>query len=104
MRVHYLHQNMHLGQDSECAQWAQRLLEGISDRHSLWFQMDTGSRLSPNLHHSNLWRNMRVHYLHLNMHLGQDPECDHWAQRLLEIGITDGEVELPAHMHCGDDL
>ena len=66
-----------------------------------------GSReqiVSAALSHSNLWRNMRVHYLHQNMRLGQDPECDQWAQRLLEIGITDGEVELPEHMHCGDDI
>ena len=47
---------------------------------------------------------MRVHYLHQNMHLGQDPECDQWAQRLLEIGVTNKEVELPQHMCCGDDI
>ena len=66
-----------------------------------------GSReqiVSAALSHSNLWRNMRVHYLHQNMRLGQDPECDQWAQRLLEIGVTDGEVELPQHMCCGDDI
>ena len=54
--------------------------------------------------HSNIWRDMRVHYLHQNMCLGQDPECDQWAQRLLEIGITDGNVELPEHMCCGNDI
>ena len=66
-----------------------------------------GSReqiVSAALSHSNLWRNMRVHYLHQNMHLGQDPECDQWAQRLLEIGVTNKEVELPQHMCCGDDI
>ena len=45
---------------------------------------------------------MNIHYLHQNMQLGQDLECDEWAQQLLQIGITDGEVELPEHMWCGD--
>ena len=54
--------------------------------------------------HSNIWRDMGVHYLHQNMRLGQDPECDQWAQRLLEIGITDGNVELPEHMRCGNNI
>ncbi|KAF8551011.1 hypothetical protein OG21DRAFT_1418734 [Imleria badia] len=31
------------------------------------------------LTHSNLLPNMSVHYLHQNMHLGQDPESDEWV-------------------------
>ena len=56
------------------------------------------------LTHSNLWPGMNIHYLYQNMWLGQDPECDEWAQQLLRIGITDGEVELPEHMRCGDTM
>jgi hypothetical protein len=40
------------------------------------------------LTHSNLWASMAIHYLHQNMHLGQDPESDAWAQQLLHIGIS----------------
>ena len=54
------------------------------------------------LTHSNLWPRMNIHYLHQNMHLGQDSEFDEWTQQLLQIGITDGDVILPEHMHCGD--
>ena len=56
------------------------------------------------LTHSYLWAQMRVHHLNQNMRLGQDPESDQWAQQLLHIGCTDGEVELPQHMHCGDSI
>jgi len=56
------------------------------------------------LTHSNLWPLMIVHYLHQNMRLGQDPESDQWAQQLLHIGVTDGDLELPEHMYCGDDM
>ena len=56
------------------------------------------------LTHSNLWPNMTVHYLHQNMCLGQDPESDEWAQQLLHIGVTDGDLILPEHMRCGDDM
>ena len=28
------------------------------------------------------------------MHLGQDPESDDWAQQLLQIGVTDGDIVL----------
>ena len=38
------------------------------------------------------------------MHLGQDPESDTWAQQPLHIGVTDGNLMLPEHMHCGDDM
>ena len=47
---------------------------------------------------------MAIHYLHQNMHLGQDPESDAWTQQLLHIGVTDGDLVLPEHMHCGDDI
>jgi len=66
-----------------------------------------GSReqiVPPTLTHSNLWPLMRVHYLHQNMRLGQDSESDQWAQQLLHIGVTDGDLELPKHMYCGDDM
>ena len=56
------------------------------------------------LTHSNLWANMSVHYLHQNMRLGQDPESDNWAQQLLHIGLTDGDVVLPEHMKSGDNM
>ena len=56
------------------------------------------------LTHSNLWENMSVHYLLQNMSLGHDPESDHWAQQLFHIGVTDGDVIFPDHMHCGDDM
>ena len=56
------------------------------------------------LTHSYLWQTMRVHYLHQNMRLGQDPESDAWAQQLLHIGVTDGEIVLPEHMRCGDTM
>ena len=56
------------------------------------------------LTHSYLWAQMRVHQLHHNMCLGQDPESDQWAQQPLYIGCTDGEVELPQHIHCGDSI
>ena len=56
------------------------------------------------LTHSNLWPIMAVHYLHQNMCLGQDPESDDWAQQLLHIGVTDGDIVLPQHMHCGDTM
>ena len=56
------------------------------------------------LTHSNLWPNMSIHYLLQNMHLGQDPESDDWTQQLLHIGVTDGDVVLPDHMHCGDSM
>ena len=36
------------------------------------------------------------------MCLGQDPESDEWAQQLLYIGIIDGDMILPQHMHSGD--
>ena len=42
---------------------------------------------------------MDVHYLHQNMCLGQGPESDDWAQQLLHIGVTDGDIVLPQHMH-----
>ena len=38
------------------------------------------------------------------MCLGQDPECDAWAQWLLHIGVTAGDFHLPKHMYCGDDM
>ena len=44
---------------------------------------------------------MGVHYLHQNMHPGQDPDSDEWAQQLLHIGVTDGDPQLPEHMSCG---
>ena len=53
------------------------------------------------LTHSNLRPNMGVHYLHQNMHPGQNPDSDEWAQQLLHIGVTDGDLQLPEHMSCG---
>jgi hypothetical protein len=47
---------------------------------------------------------MSVHYLLQNICLGQDPESDHWAQQLHHFGVTDGDVILPDHIHCGDDM
>jgi len=47
---------------------------------------------------------MTVYYLYQNMHLGQDPECDAWAQWLLHIGITNGDLYFSKHMYCGDDM
>src|SRR5947209_6405746 len=66
-----------------------------------------GSRpqiVSAALSHSNLWRRMHLHYLHQNMHLGQDPESDEWAAQLQHIGITEGVIQLPGHMNCDEDL
>ena len=56
------------------------------------------------LTHSNLWPIMTVHYLHQNMYLGQDPESDDWAQQLLHIRVTDGDIVLPQYMHCDDTM
>jgi len=56
------------------------------------------------LTHSNLWPRVNIHYLHQNMCLGQDPESDEWAQQLLQISVTDGDVILPEHIHCGDTM
>ena len=56
------------------------------------------------LTHSNLWGLMAIHYLCQNMCLGQDAECDAWTQQLLYIGVTDGDIALPAHMDCGDTM
>ena len=56
-----------------------------------------GSRdqtVSATLGHSNLWHHLHIHHLHQNMCLGRDPECDDWAQQLLHIGVTNGEVKL----------
>ena len=38
------------------------------------------------------------------MHLGQDPKSDKWAQQLLHIGITDGDVILPQPICSGDTM
>ena len=68
-------------------------------------QHGTRAQIVPvTLTYSNLWTQMRVHQLLQNMHLGQDPESDDWAQQLLHIGNTDEEVELPQYMHCGDGM
>ena len=56
------------------------------------------------LTHSNLWPTMAVHYLYQNICLGQDPESGDWAQQLLHIGVTDGDIVLPQHMHYGDTM
>ena len=54
------------------------------------------------LTHPNLWRLMAIHYQ--NICIGQDAECDAWAQQPLHIGITDGDIALPAHMDCSDTM
>ena len=68
-------------------------------------QHGTRAQIVPvTLTHSNLWAQMSIHQLLQNIRLGQDPESDDWAQQLLHIGNTDGEVELPQYMRCGDDM
>jgi len=54
---------------------------------------------------SRLWPNLQVFHLRTNMHLGQDPESDDFAQWLLQIGagrgmLEDSTVSLPPHMRC----
>jgi len=58
---------------------------------------------------SQLWNDIQIFHLRQNMRLGNDAECDEFAAWLLQIGAgqaayAENEVELPAHMRCGNDM
>jgi hypothetical protein len=65
--------------------------------------------VSASICRSNLWSNVKVHYLKQNMRLERSAESDAFASWLLKVGSgeendRDGKITLPPQMRCGDNV